>query len=323
MGLVQAAQRGAELGAEHARQRRLLGGDHGDLDAARAQRGRRLERDEAGAHHDRAPRPWDLRDDRPAVGEGAQRVDVGLLGARDRQPDRLGARGQQQRLPLDRRPVAQRRDAPARVDRGDAGAHPQIDPVLGIELARAQRDPFLGGGPREIVLREVGAIVGWVGVGPDQHDGSLVALPAQHLRCGMAGRAGADDQDRRRGGGRGGDRRGALAGDANQISAANDVEAGQGIERRRSLRGAGAQVEAGVVPGTAHHAVADRPLGQRTTVMGAGRPDGEDLLAPPHHQHGVFAGVSDDRLPVHELGQRDPRRQIRSAWLSLVSAHGR
>ena len=54
--LVQSADERAELVAEDARERHRLGRDHVDLEAARAQRRRHLEADEARADHDRALR---------------------------------------------------------------------------------------------------------------------------------------------------------------------------------------------------------------------------------------------------------------------------
>ena len=111
--------------------------------------------------------------------------------------------------------------------------------------------------------------------------------------------------------------------DLHPIARADDVVAGQGIERRRPHRLTGAQVEAGVVPGAAHAVPVDRALGQRAAVVAAGCADGEDLVALAHDQHGVVARVADDRFSVHELGERDARGQIWSTWLSLVSAHGR
>ena len=93
---VQRAHEVAHLGPEHALHRPLLRRHDMDLDIARAQRRRDLEPDEAGTDHDRAARAVRRLDDRPAIGERAQRVDVRLVGARDRQPHRLGAGRQQQ-----------------------------------------------------------------------------------------------------------------------------------------------------------------------------------------------------------------------------------
>ena len=55
-----------------------------------------FEADEARADDDRAPRALARGDDGAAVGERAQRMDVRLVGAGDRQPHRLGAGREQQ-----------------------------------------------------------------------------------------------------------------------------------------------------------------------------------------------------------------------------------
>ena len=62
-----------------------------DFDPAGAQRRGDFEPDEARSQHDSAAGRLGALDDGAAVGEGAQRVDVRLVGAWDRQPDRLGA----------------------------------------------------------------------------------------------------------------------------------------------------------------------------------------------------------------------------------------
>ena len=114
--LVQAAHEVAELGAQHALQRALVRRDDVHVDAARAQRRGDLEADEARADHDRAPRRCRPRDDGAAVGERAQRVHVRQVGARQRQPHRLGAGRQQQRVVGDLAAVAERDLARAWVD---------------------------------------------------------------------------------------------------------------------------------------------------------------------------------------------------------------
>ena len=107
--LVQRANEVAHLGPEHALHRPLLRRDDMHLDLARPQRGRDLEPDEARADHDGAARAARAGDDGAAVGERAQGMDMRLVGARDRQPHRLGAGRQQQPV------VGQRLPPPASV----------------------------------------------------------------------------------------------------------------------------------------------------------------------------------------------------------------
>ena len=105
--LMQRADEIAHLRAQHALHRPLLRRDDMDLDLARAQRRRDLEADEARAdHHDARARAFGACDDRAAVGQRAQGVDVRLVGAGNRQPHRLGAGRQQQPIVGDVLPPA-------------------------------------------------------------------------------------------------------------------------------------------------------------------------------------------------------------------------
>ena len=69
---------------------------HGDVPCAK--RGSHLESDEARANHHRSLRRQRLGDQRAAVGEGAQIMDVWEIRARHVEPHRHGARGEQQRV---------------------------------------------------------------------------------------------------------------------------------------------------------------------------------------------------------------------------------
>ena len=166
-----------------------------DLDVARAQRGRDLEPDEARADHDRAARRLGALDDRPAIGERAQRVDMRLVGARDRQADRLGAGREQQPVVGDRAPVGEHDLARTRIDAGDVRLEPQIDAVLGIEAVRAQRHPILRRAAGEIVLGQVRPVDGRRIVVAQHDDAALIVLAPEHLGRREAGRAAADDHD--------------------------------------------------------------------------------------------------------------------------------
>src|SRR6516162_1964458 len=116
------------------------------------------------------------------------------LGTGQLQPDWLGASGEQQLVKAEG--LATEHDAPTRdVERRGCRYEAQLDRVLGIEVGRAQRDPFFGRGAGEIVFRQVRAVVGRRVVGTDDRDTAAKTLAAQHLGRGKARRAAADDDD--------------------------------------------------------------------------------------------------------------------------------
>ena len=130
--LMQRAHEVAHLGPEHALHRPLLRRHDMNLEFARAQCGRGLEPDETRADHDDAARAFHRVDDGAAIAERAQRMDMRLIGARDRQPHRLGAGRQQQAVVGDRSAAGEDDVARLGVDRDDIGLEPQVD----IELPR-------------------------------------------------------------------------------------------------------------------------------------------------------------------------------------------
>ena len=180
--LVRGAQHAAQLGAERALERHRLRRDDVNLEAARAQRRRDLHADEAGAHHDRAARACGALDDRAAVAQRAQRQHVRLVAAGQRRTHRLGAGRQQQRVPADLAPVRERQLVAGGIDADDARAERDGDLLLAEKCGRAQRHPFLGGGARQVVLRQVGAVDRGRLIRPEQQDLAVVALAAQRLR---------------------------------------------------------------------------------------------------------------------------------------------
>ena len=69
-------------------------------------------------------------DDGAAIGERAQRMDVRQVGARDRQPHRLGAGRQQQPVVGKLLAAGERTSRVFGIDAGDFGVEPQLDVVL-------------------------------------------------------------------------------------------------------------------------------------------------------------------------------------------------
>src|SRR5262249_55918154 len=93
------------------------------------------------------------------------------------------------------------------------------------------------------------------------------------------------------------------------------------IERRRSDRLAGAQAEAGVMPGAAHGVIDHQALGERPAVMRAGRADRENLVAAPGQQHRLVAHAAADHLSVGEIAQRNSLGEVGTLRLRLFG-HG-
>jgi len=133
---------------------------------------------------------------RPAVGEGAQVMDMRQVGARNPEADRCSAGREKQRAVLMPSAVGEPDFASIGVNRRHMGAELQLDPVIRVKLGRAQRYPFLGCVAGEIVLRQIGPIVRPVIVRAQHRDRAGIALMPQHLDRGVSRGAAADDDDR-------------------------------------------------------------------------------------------------------------------------------
>ena len=165
--LVQVAHEVADLGPSTRASGCTSGATTLHLEAARAQRGRGLESDEARADDDPL-RSWRARDDGAAVGERAQRVDVRQVGAGHDEAHRS--------VPVARSSVSVGSVSPSvgqRARRRPASsARPRAPSAARCAARRrsrgAQRHPFLGRAAGEVVLRQVRPINGRRGVGADQ-----------------------------------------------------------------------------------------------------------------------------------------------------------
>ena len=188
----------AELGTEHPLQRPGVGRDDLDPEPALDQRRRDLEADEARADHDDGLGSLGrARDDRAAVGERPEREDVRLVGAGDRQPDRLGAGREQQ--PVEARSCGRRpaRRAVAAVSRRGRGRRRA---PAGCRAARrssrtCRKTHCLGGLAGEEVLGEVRPVDRQLRIGGEQGHLAVESLAAQHLGRGEAGGATSDDDE--------------------------------------------------------------------------------------------------------------------------------
>src|SRR5262249_8543290 len=86
---------------------------------------------------------------------------------------------------------------------------------------------------------------------------------------------------------------------------------------------AGAQVEAGVMPGAPHRVADQESLGERPVVVRAMRPDREHVRALPGKHDLLVADVAEQHAAVGELRFRDALRQIGTACFGLLLGHGR
>lgn len=194
---VGGAQELAHLGAHGPRDEPVEGFEHGDRLAVLGRARRHLEADESTADHDDVGGgiPPALQVDGVAdVAQAQHPVEVGTL---DRQPARLGARGE--REPVEGQLSARFGDRatgrPVELDRGDRLAAHERDAVLVVEVGGAQFERLDVGLPVQERLRERRPLIGRVLLGADDRDRAVVAALAQRDRDLQAGLARADDED--------------------------------------------------------------------------------------------------------------------------------
>ena len=290
------------------------------------QRSGHLEADEAGTQHHGTPGLPRGLDDCLAVGEGAQVVHpwISLLHL-GRQSYRRGSGGEQQGAVFLRPAVVQDDPTGFRLEAHHPPAVHDLNAQVAIELGWMKRNPVWRRGAREIVLGEIGPVVGSIGVGVVEGQPALIALSPERLGGRISGGAGADDYNR---GGLG-----AAAGPTHRCRATGldltgDVHlpgplfhppAGDIVQRRRPERGTGLQAEAGVVPGTTYRVAHDQTLGQRTAVVGADRADGEPLRLLSDQQHGLVAHVARQYRAFGNLAHRYPGLKIGTGRCGCVT----
>src|SRR5215467_12610390 len=111
----------------------------------------------------------------------------------------------------------------------------QVDAAFGIEVVRPERDPIVLRLAGQVILGKIRSVDGWIRVGADYRDRSVVPLATQHVGGGEASGAAADDHDgsERTGRGADGGRRGRrkLVPDENSVAASLDAPARDRIER--------------------------------------------------------------------------------------------
>ena len=135
VGGEEVGERLARRARQDARQRL----DHHGVGPERAGRGRGLQADVAAADH-RQPLAGAKRQlQHLGVGGAAQHLHALQVRARQAQPPRAGAGGEDQRVVGDRLAVLQRHGLGRTLDRGRPGREAQLDGLLGVEALRAQR----------------------------------------------------------------------------------------------------------------------------------------------------------------------------------------
>jgi hypothetical protein len=116
---VERAHKFAHPWTQNTFDRRFFWRDHMDINSTDAKCGRDFESDEARTKNNRSTRSFGARDDSPAVRKGPERMNMRLVGTRDRQADRLGAGREQQAIVQDFAPIGEHAPTRARIDAVD------------------------------------------------------------------------------------------------------------------------------------------------------------------------------------------------------------
>jgi hypothetical protein len=204
------------------------------------------------------------------------------------------------------------------VDLRDTLSH-QLDVVLRVELWSAKRDPLFRRRAGEIVLRQVGPVIGNGTLTADHRDRPIVALAAQHLRGGVPRGASTDNHHRAwcplrvRRFLRGDELvRLDLGRDEYFSIALFDSPACDRLERRRAQRLTGAEAETGVMPRTADGVANEKPFGEWSTVVRTRRPDGEDLASLARDEHWLAVRVPREHAAVGQRLECDAEQEVRA-----------
>ncbi len=321
---VQQPDEVAQLRAHDPPQRAVTERHHVDVHLPSAQRCRHLQPDEAGAEDDRAvafPRP---SHDPAAVGERSQ------VMHRRRAPLELGcevhrarSRGEEERAVRQLGSVVQSDLPTAGIDRRHPRPTAQLDAALRVELGRMQRDPLLGSAPREVILRQIRPVVRHVRVGIDDGDRPGVALSTEGLRGAVPRGTASHDDDAL---GRVRPPRGPAGGltpgpDEHLAATPLHVPARQIVQRRRPQRLTCPEAEAPMMQRAAHRVAHHQPLGERAAVVGAGRADGEPLVAAVGKQHRLAVHVAGHHPAIRNVRGRNALSQVRAGRSILLGSH--
>ena len=155
---------------------------------ALAQRRRYFQPDETCPHHHGAAGGCGLSDDRPTVGEAAQRVDMRQVRARKRQADRLCPGREQQPVIGKRGTIGEADFAGCNIDSSHLRGETQVYILLFVEGGATQRHPVLRRGTGQKILGEIGPVDRQVGIVTQHDQAAGIAQIAQPLGSGEAGR---------------------------------------------------------------------------------------------------------------------------------------
>jgi hypothetical protein len=95
----------------------------------------------------------------------------------------------------------------------------------------------------------------------------------------------------------------------------------RGLNAGGAQRFAGAQVETGVVPRTAHSIANHEAIHERAMVMRALRAHRKHFRAATHEQHFLVSDVAGELAPFGKLRGRDARLRIGATGLTLILCH--
>ena len=250
-------------------------------------------------------------------------MDMRLVGPQDREPHRLGAGCQQQAIIGNGAAVGENHVARLGVDRGDARSEPKVDIGIRVENIRTQRHPILRRAAGQIILGQIRPVDRRRRIVAEHDDFAAKLLPSQHLGRGKTRGAAADNDDpagcidrsfRRR------HRLLALSPDKDAIALVVDLPDRKRTEGRRTRGLAGAQIEAGVMPGAANGFADHEPLGERSVVMAAMRVDGVDRSTRAGQHDLLIADVAKQGI-AWEIGC-NALSEIGSGWRGLRFCHG-
>ena len=320
---VQCTNEIAHLGPKHTLHRPLLGRHDMDLDTPRAQRRRGLETDKARADHDRAARTVHRGDNRPAIRQRTQRMDMRLVGSRNRQPHRLGPRRQQKTVIGNRDTVGDDDIARFGVDRGDIAVKPEFDAGIPVKAVRPQRQPVFRRAAGEIVLGQIWPVDRRRGIIAEHDDAAAKLLPPECLGRGKSRRAPADDHDpagRIDGPPDPRLRLLALSPDEDALTLVLDMPDGERAQCRCARSFTATQIETGVMPRAADTFADHQPLGERPVIMSAMCIDRENLGSGAHQQDILIADVAEQGFGG-EVRQDDTLGKIWPGGRSLLFSH--
>lgn len=282
-----------------------------DVEPASSKRSGDFEANEACADDNGGLGRACARDDRFAVGEGAEIKDLRRVGAFDGDLDGIGAGGEQEGIVGIGLAAIGAKGLGLCVEGGDAGAEQQLDVAVAVPVRGAKGDPVVGCAAGEEVFGEIWTIHGRSAVGGDHRERAGVAFAAKHLGSGESGGASANDDDggRLRGGGRWTLRRKLLS-DEDRVAATFNLPARDGIEGRRMQGLAAAQTETGMMPWATYLVVDDKAVGERSVIVRAMSAHGEEVGTATDEQDIVTGDGALKFCTIRNAGDRNALGEI-------------